>query len=89
MESTGESNKIQVSEATAHLIRNEGKGYVSVKLQLNELLLSKVSYVLDFFFRMRLLYRYIQSHWLRARTEKVMPKGKGMMQTYWCDPTRK
>jgi hypothetical protein len=30
MESNGESNKIQVSEATADLIRQAGKGYVSV-----------------------------------------------------------
>ena len=37
MESTGESNKIQVSEATAHLIQSDGKGYVPVHLHMSKL----------------------------------------------------
>jgi long-subunit acyl-CoA synthetase (AMP-forming) len=51
MESNGESNKIHISEATAALLEQHGKG-----------------------------------HWLTIRDEKVMVKGKGMMQTYWCNP---
>ena len=27
-----------------------------------------------------------QSNWLTAREELIEPKGKGTMQTYWCDP---
>ena len=26
------------------------------------------------------------STWLTARTEQIIVKGKGTMQTYWCDP---
>lgn len=51
MESNGDSDKIHVSEATAKLIEQYGKG-----------------------------------HWLSIREDQVMVKGKGMMQTYWCDP---
>jgi hypothetical protein len=41
MESTGESNKIQVSEETAHLIQRDGKGYVSAQMPLHQLLIVK------------------------------------------------
>jgi class 3 adenylate cyclase len=27
-----------------------------------------------------------RGHWLVARSDKVHAKGKGEMQTYWCDP---
>jgi class 3 adenylate cyclase len=27
-----------------------------------------------------------KGHWLQARSDKVHAKGKGEMQTYWCDP---
>jgi hypothetical protein len=35
-----------------------------------------------------MLFYYIvdNRHWLTARSEEVMAKGKGLMQTYWCDP---
>jgi hypothetical protein len=29
----------------------------------------------------------VDRHWLTARSEQVMAKGKGLMQTYWCDPS--
>jgi class 3 adenylate cyclase len=51
MESNGALNRIQVSECTAKLIQQAGKG-----------------------------------HWLEERSDKVDAKGKGEMQTYWCDP---
>jgi Adenylate and Guanylate cyclase catalytic domain len=25
-------------------------------------------------------------HWLTTRRDKIVAKGKGEMQTYWCDP---
>jgi Adenylate and Guanylate cyclase catalytic domain len=28
-----------------------------------------------------------KGHWLEARSDKVQAKGKGEMQTYWCDPS--
>jgi Adenylate and Guanylate cyclase catalytic domain len=28
-----------------------------------------------------------KGRWLMARADKVHAKGKGEMQTYWCDPT--
>lgn len=27
-------------------------------------------------------------YWLTLRENKIMVKGKGEMQTYWCDPTK-
>jgi Adenylate and Guanylate cyclase catalytic domain len=51
MESNGAPNRIQLSEETAKLIQQAGKG-----------------------------------HWLEERSDKVDAKGKGEMQTYWCDP---
>jgi 3'5'-cyclic nucleotide phosphodiesterase len=51
MESNGERNRIQVSQKTADLIVQGGKG-----------------------------------HWLIARSDKVHAKGKGALQTYWCNP---
>ena len=27
------------------------------------------------------------SHWLSERPEEVMAKGKGLLRTYWCDPS--
>jgi hypothetical protein len=27
-----------------------------------------------------------KGHWLTPRDEKVMAKGKGLLQTYWCEP---
>jgi hypothetical protein len=30
-----------------------------------------------------------KSHWLKARDETVVAKGKGEMKTYWLDPTKK
>jgi hypothetical protein len=51
MESTGVPNLIQVTQKTANLIRDAGKG-----------------------------------HWLVAREDLVMAKGKGMLQTYFVDP---
>jgi hypothetical protein len=30
---------------------------------------------------------YFFRHWLFAREDKIIVKGKGMMQTYWCEPT--
>jgi hypothetical protein len=53
MESTGERNKIQVSQATADALTKAGK-----------------------------------SHWLTARSDVVKAKGKGVLQTFWVDPTR-
>lgn len=50
MESTGERDRIQVSQATADLIRDAGK-----------------------------------AHWLVKRDKPVLAKGKGEMQTYWCE----
>jgi hypothetical protein len=29
---------------------------------------------------------FFYRHWLTLREEKIMAKGKGWMQTYWCDP---
>jgi hypothetical protein len=26
-------------------------------------------------------------HWLMARKDMILAKGKGMMQTYWCEPS--
>jgi class 3 adenylate cyclase len=54
MESTGVQGCIQISEATANLLRNDGKG-----------------------------------QWFTAREDKVVAKGKGLMQTYWLCVTDK
>jgi hypothetical protein len=27
-------------------------------------------------------------HWLTLRDSQIMVKGKGYMQTYWCDPSK-
>jgi len=37
-------------------------------------------------------YRYntlifYNRHWLTERSEEVMAKGKGLMHTFWCDPS--
>ncbi|KAG7338693.1 adenylate/guanylate cyclase [Nitzschia inconspicua] len=53
MESTSLPGKIQVSQKTAELIIENGKG-----------------------------------SWLTAREDPVNAKGKGMLQTYWLDPSR-
>lgn len=34
------------------------------------------------YFQFCLLFR----HWLTAREEMIFVKGKGNMQTYWCEP---
>ena len=48
IESTGERNRVHLSEETAILLREAGKG-----------------------------------HWIKARRQKVVAKGKGELQTYW------
>jgi hypothetical protein len=53
MESSSQPNKIQVSQKTAELIVEAGKG-----------------------------------HWLSVRKDLVNAKGKGLLQTYWLNPTR-
>ena len=30
-----------------------------------------------------------KGHWIEARADKVMAKGKGLMQTYWVAPTKR
>jgi hypothetical protein len=75
MESNGAPFKIHVSESTAELVKEAGKGYVncifpsfsSARLYL----INNVHY---------------ERHWLVARAELIAAKGKGMMQTYWCEP---
>jgi hypothetical protein len=43
------------------------------------------NYILTFF---RFVFCIVvHRHWLTARSEQVMAKGKGSMQTYWCDPS--
>jgi len=54
MESTGERDKIQLSQATADLILKAGK-----------------------------------VHWIQKREKKVVAKGKGELQTYWLDTTKR
>jgi class 3 adenylate cyclase len=54
MESTGMQGCIQISQATADLLRLDGK-----------------------------------DHWFAAREDKVVAKGKGLMQTYWLSVTSK
>jgi hypothetical protein len=91
MESNGESNKIQVSETTAELIKKAGKGYVFKK---NGHCCYRFSGSMnDFFGVLEFPWRIITHmttfcyrHWLTLREEKIMAKGKGWMQTYWCDP---
>jgi class 3 adenylate cyclase len=34
----------------------------------------------------KLIQQAGKSHWLEERSDKVDAKGKGEMQTYWCDP---
>jgi hypothetical protein len=29
----------------------------------------------------------MNSHWLMERPDMVTAKGKGLMQTYWCEPS--
>lgn len=51
MESTGERDKIQVSQETADLLVAAGR-----------------------------------DRWIKPRSEKIMAKGKGQLQTYWANP---
>lgn len=51
MESTGLRNKIHISQETADLLQEAGKG-----------------------------------HWVQERTDVVVAKGKGALQTYWLNP---
>jgi hypothetical protein len=32
---------------------------------------------------------YLERHWLTQREHIIDVKGKGMMQTFWCDPSKK
>jgi hypothetical protein len=34
-------------------------------------------------------YFILCRHWLVERPDKVTAKGKGLMQTYWCEPLAK
>jgi Adenylate and Guanylate cyclase catalytic domain len=52
MESTGISGKIQVSTATAAILKAQGK-----------------------------------EHWLEERTDSVCAKGKGVLHTFWANPS--
>jgi hypothetical protein len=85
MESNGESNKIHISQMTADLIDQAGKGYVGNVLcrcffSLKRILLAHRFLCISW-------YGIVDNrHWLTTRSEEVMAKGKGMMQTYWCDP---
>jgi class 3 adenylate cyclase len=54
MESTGVSERIQASKATADLLIEAGK-----------------------------------SHWVSRRSDMVAAKGKGLMQTFWIDPSKR
>ena len=75
MESNSAPNKIHVSESTALLIKAAGKEYVNILMS---------TYI----------KRYLAHHashtfsrdWLTPREEKIVAKGKGLMQTYWCEP---
>jgi 3'5'-cyclic nucleotide phosphodiesterase/Adenylate and Guanylate cyclase catalytic domain len=78
METTGEPNKIHVSETTAHLITAAGKGYVRQFFHLFHYLAFALT-------QSRNGDAYCR-HWLTRREEEVNCKGKGLMTTYWCDP---
>ena len=52
MESTGATNKIQISESTAEYLTRSGK-----------------------------------QHWIVPREDAVRAKGKGILKTYWLNPT--
>ena len=52
MESTGATNKIQISESTAEYLTRSGK-----------------------------------QHWIMPREDAVKAKGKGILKTYWLNPT--
>jgi hypothetical protein len=82
MESNGESNKIHVSQMTADLIQQAGKGYVFVAMRF----FSRVRILLTYIFLDAFLNNIDNRHWLTMRSDQVMAKGKGLMQTYWCDP---
>ena len=74
MESNGAPNKINVSEATAALIKAAGKEYVNFVIWV-----FTASSFSSCFFSTR--------EWLTPREEKQDVKGKGLMQTYWCEPS--
>jgi hypothetical protein len=80
MESNGEPNKIHVSEDTAKLIELAGKGYVPSPFCICVTMASFIFSLPNLFFKFR--------HWLTPREEKISAKGKGMMQTYWCEPSK-
>jgi hypothetical protein len=85
MESTGESNKIQVSQMTADRIQQAGKGYVFRRCCIKRVFIRKN--VCLHFPAFCCCCIIVNRHWLTARSEQVMAKGKGLMQTYWCDPS--
>ena len=74
MESNGAPNKIHVSESTAALIKAAGKEYVNIFMTI---LIISFSFLTIFF---------THRDWLTQREEKIDAKGKGLMQTYWCEP---
>jgi hypothetical protein len=78
METTGEPNKIHVSETTAHLITAAGKGYVRHFFTYSNARLFVLTQSRNGNAQRR--------HWLTRREEQVNCKGKGLMTTYWCDP---
>ena len=82
MESNGAPFKIHVSESTAELLRSAGKVYVPALLPpylLLLVILIHTTYPICIF--------DVRRDWLEARKERIVAKGKGMMQTYWCEPS--
>lgn len=85
MESNGESGRVHVSPSTAELIIQSGKEYV-----LNYL--DQYFHVHDSHLNAEFCTTSLNVDrcrcWLTPRENTTMVKGKGEMQTYWCDPTK-
>lgn len=78
METSGAPFKIHVSGSTADLIQAAGKGYVVIILPSHFFAITS-----PFELCLKICNK---SHWLDARKEQIVAKGKGVMQTYWCEP---
>jgi 3'5'-cyclic nucleotide phosphodiesterase len=76
MESSGEPNRIHVSQKTADLIEQAGKGYVA-----------SAWLIFRIWCDWPLPCVLCDRKWLTPRSEQVNCKGKGLMSTFWVEPS--
>ena len=84
METNSAPYRIHVSESTADLIIAADKGYVWVKQRINNIVTQSIPHT-----RSNSRFGSIcicNRHWLEPRETEINVKGKGSMQTYWCNP---